>query len=181
MAKAKGTTLLDAVKFLRTRREEALRVLPEHLHGYLQEKISTATWYPEEDLLQLIRAMLELLPGPRQQTLEMMGSATARSHQEGVYAHLLEQGPTRSTSFALWSSQHDTGRLLVTREGPQANRVDLIDYALPSQEMCAIVGAYVAETMRMAGLDVTNEKTACRLEGDDFCSWLCSWEKDEAE
>lgn len=180
MAKAKGTTLIGAVKFLRSRREEARRVLPERLQHYLDETIATSAWFPEEDLLALIRAMLELLPGPAHGTLDMMGRATARMHQEGVYAHLLENGPTRNTTFALWSSQHDTGTLTVTEEGPNTNRVDLVDYAMPSEEMCAIVGAYIDETMRMAGLNTRTEEIACRRSGADRCSWRCRWDDDHA-
>jgi hypothetical protein len=179
MAKAKGTTLIGAVKFLRSRREEARRVLPEHLQHYLDETISTSAWFPENDLLGLIRAMLELISGPADETLEMMGRATARMHQEGVYAHLLEHGPTRNTTFALWSSQHDTGTLTVTEEGPCVNRVDLVDYATPSPEMCAIVGAYVNETIRMGGLNAKTEEVACRRSGAERCSWRCTWDSDD--
>ena len=42
MAKAKGTTLVGAVKFLRSKREEARRVLAADLQHYLDETMRTS-------------------------------------------------------------------------------------------------------------------------------------------
>jgi hypothetical protein len=177
MGKAKGTAVVDIVKYLRKHREDALRVLPPALHPYLSERITLSSWYPEEDMLGLIRAMLRLVPGREEATLTWMGTATARSHQKGVYSHLLKEGASSAAaSSALWSSQHDTGRLSLLREARGALRIDLVDYALPSREMCAIIGAYMAETLRIGGVeDVSTEELSCRVEGHERCSWRFTW------
>lgn len=174
MAKAKGTTLLGAVKFLRSQRARALELLPQHLHPYLEGRISEASWYPEQDLLELLRAVLRLLPGDEGEALIQMGTMTARSHQEGVYSHLMEGRGTASTSFALWSSMHDTGVLRVVNEGSRRQRIDLKDFGLPSREMCDIVRGYIAEVMRLSGTHSRVEKIACRLDGDTCCSYRSS-------
>jgi hypothetical protein len=174
LGRTKGTTLVGAVRFLRSKREEARRVLPEHLHGYLHEKVSLSAWYPEDDLIGLIRAMLALIPGPRGEALQMMGRVTAREHHDGIYSHLMKEGATTTSSFALWSSQHDTGKLRVTREGSKVIRADLVGYENPSHEMCAIIEAYVVETVRLSGVTVSAKKIACQLSGDEYCSWRCS-------
>lgn len=176
MAKAKGTALIGAIKFLRRQRERALEVLPASLHHYLQQRISESSWYPEEDLLEILRAMLRLTPGDDTGSLESMGRATARAHQEGVYAHLMEGRGSPSKSFALWSSMHDSGSLKVVDEASRRQRIDLIDFGLPSHEMCTIVGGYIAETFRMRGVVPRVEKIACRLDGDDRCSYRCTWD-----
>ena len=62
MARAKGTALIGAVKMLRKRKDEARALLPEALHRYLSVSVLPASWYPEEDLLKLIRALLEIMP-----------------------------------------------------------------------------------------------------------------------
>jgi hypothetical protein len=175
VAKAKGSTLIGAVKFLRRRRDEASALLPERLQHYLSERISEAAWYPEEDLLELVRATAKLIPGPAAETFALMGRATAQAHQEGVYAHLLEGGATPAAGFALWSTMHDTGRLRTTREAPRRLRIDLVDYALPSREMCAIVGAYIEESLRMGGVSARVEKLECRVAGAGCCRWRCNW------
>src|SRR4029453_12144455 len=79
MGRAKGIALLDAVKFLRARRDDAGDVLAPELHKYLDEQIGTSSWYPEEDLVALIRAVAKLLPGPIDRALMMMGERGARA------------------------------------------------------------------------------------------------------
>ena len=176
MSKAKGTALIGAVKALRGQKDEARRLLPERLHHYLGERISVTAWYPEEDLIGLIRALLELLPGDRDQNLEVMGIATARSQGEGVYAHLFEENASSASTYALWSSMHDTGNLKMTRAGHNVVTFELRDYASPSPEMCAIVGVYIREGLRMAGRVAKLESTACVLDGADACIWRATWE-----
>jgi len=174
MAKAKGTTLVGAVRFLRTHKERAREILPEHLHSFLEDRVLEARWYREEELHGLLEAVVALVPGPREQTLADLGAASARDHLEGVYAHL--RGGRRATlsrrSIALWSSQHDTGSFTV--EVPSDDEAIMIvrDFGYPTELMCGILGGYLAETLRLEGAtDVVIEKQACVLRGDDECRW----------
>jgi hypothetical protein len=178
MAKAKGTTLLSLVKFLRSQRERALAVLPASVHGYLDQRIQASSWYPEEDLLALLRGMLELVPGGRREKLERLGAAVAREHLEGVYAHLRsdDAATLARRSVALWASQHDSGRFSVLLEAPGRARYEVRGYALPSSEMCAILEGYFAETLRVSGWSgVAIAKQTCVLDGADACSWQVTW------
>jgi hypothetical protein len=183
MAKAKGTTLLTLVKFLRSQREAARERLSPGLHHYLEEQIQPALWYPEEDLLALMRAMLELLPLSREEALAQMGRTIAREHLEGVYGHLrVEELSRLSTlarmSYALWASMHDTGKLAARLEGETGAIFELRDYGLPSPEMCTIMSAYFSETLRVAGVvDVDVRELECRLDGAPVCRWEASWQK----
>jgi len=181
MAKAKGTTLLSLVKFLRHDAERARRSLPSELHHYLDEHIQSSAWYPEEDLLALIRCMTLLVPGPRDAVLREMGRSVAAEHMDGVYAHLrLEDGdllPLARRAFALWSSQHDSGQMRVTREGPGVICFELSDFALPSRELCDVTAAYFHETLRIAGVDVEIHERQCRLDGADCCRWIARWQE----
>ena len=178
MAKAKGTTLVSMVKFLRSQRERALAVLPKSVHPYLDERIHASSWYPEADVLTLIRGMLELLPGSRAMNLERMGAAIAREHMEGVYEHLKSEDPSslaRRTA-ALWGSQHDSGSPSVRLEAPGRARYEIRGYGHPSGEMCAIVQSYFVESLRVVGwLDVHAIKAACVRNGDDACAWTVTW------
>ena len=177
MGNVKGMTLLGSVKFLRQRRDEALGVLPPELHHYLDDRIRPIGWYPECDLAQLVRATASLIPGPRDQVLEAMGETTAREHAE-VYGDLMSGGSSNSRAFALWSTQHDTGELRMAEESPQRVRFDLTGYEDPSRELCLIVQGYLKGTMYMNGFrDVTAEKLACRIWGDDRCAWRVTWKE----
>ncbi len=182
MAKAKGTTFLTLVKFLRSQREAACERLSPDLHHYLAEQIQSALWYPEEDLLALIWVMLELLPLSREESLTQMGCTIAHEHLEGVYGHLRveEQSGLAALarrSYALWASMHDTGRLTARLEAETSASFELRDYGLPSPEMCGIMSAYFSETLRMAGaVDPEVRKLECRVDSAPSCRWQASWQ-----
>jgi len=179
MANAKGTALVDAVKFLRSQREAARKVLPEALHGYLTERISEGRWYPEEHLLELLRAMVQLIPKPRTETLELLGRASARIHLDGVYEHLAPTSDRLAIPrrvFALWSTMHDTGRMSAHPLGETGMRLELADYALPSREMCTLLCGYHLEAFRDSGLPgLAVAEADCRCNGAALCAWEVSW------
>jgi hypothetical protein len=179
MARAKGASLVGAVKWLRQSRDAALQALPAHLHHYLDERIQIASWYPEEDLVELVRALARILPAGEGDRYEQMGRFSARDQLAGVYRHLLEGGDALSLprrGLVLWQSQHDSGRLSVTLEGAGSARIEVVDYAMPTREMCAILLGYTAEMFVMAELSAPSvRKTACRLDGAERCAWQVSW------
>ena len=181
MAKCKGTTMVSLVKFLRSQRERAREALPASLHGYLEERIHASSWYPEQDMLGLLRALLSLVPGARDAVLGQLGAALAREHLEGIYGHLkldAHDSPAvlARRCFALWGSQHDTGTFTLEMEAPGRARLEVRDYALPSAEMCGILTGYLGESLRIAGAaDLRIEKGDCRVAGQRTCTWLASW------
>lgn len=181
MAKTKGTTLIGLVRFLRRHRDEAGPTLPPRLLHYLDERVHAASWYPEQDLLELARCVAPMFPAAVADPFETMGRISARDHLEGTYGHLFEGTddplaiPARA--FALWASMHDSGRLETTVEPPAAVRVELLEFALPSREMCGIVTGYLAETLRLVGFAAPRaDKLSCRLDGAPRCGWRCHFE-----
>jgi hypothetical protein len=182
MAKAKGTTMVTLVKFLRSQRERALAALPASMHHYLEERIHASSWYPEADMLALLRAMLGMIPGSRDAVLEQLGVALAREHLDGIYGHLkLDARDDPATMarrcFALWGSQHDTGTFHFELLAPGEAQLEVRDYALPSAEMCGILTGYLAESLRLGGVAMLRvEKRACRLDGAAVCGWSAEWE-----
>ena len=109
MANAKGTTMISFVRFLRADLGRALEILPPEHHHYLDERIALSSWYPEEDLLALIRAGTSLLRGEREAALRGFGRADA--HEQlggGIYADLRQSDDPLALPrrvFALWSSR----------------------------------------------------------------------------
>jgi hypothetical protein len=180
MANAKGSALVGAVKFLRSRREDALRLLAPELRHYLDDRIQISSWYPEQDLLSLIRAVAPLLPVRSTDVYETMGRAIAREHMGSTYAHLLREAdelalPRRA--LVLWQSMHDTGQMTLKVEEPGHARIDVLGYALPSREICGTVTGYMRETLGIAGLkDPIVMKTACRAGGKEACTWRATWQ-----
>ena len=178
VAKTKGTNLIDMVKFLRTRRDEAQALLPRELHPYLDGTLSVAAWYPEADMIELVKVLAKLLPGADENALVQIGRLNARMHLQGTYAHLLKDArpdvmPIRTV--ALWKSMHDTGDFRLAVDGDCAEAV-LVDYGHPTPEMCTMLGAYLLQLFELAGVDdvKVEERACCRL-GAPACRWHLRW------
>jgi hypothetical protein len=175
MGRAKGIALLEPVKFLRGRRDDALEVLPPALHSYLSEQIVTSMWYPETDFQVLIHAVAELLPGPLDRALMMIGESGARS-QTLVYGDLMRGVASTSRTFALWSTQHDTGEMRSMMEANNRVRLELSGFAHPSREVCLMLNGYFSGTLAINGItDGSVQKLSCRLWGDELCAWRGTW------
>jgi len=179
VAKTKGTNLVDMVKFLRKQREAAQALLPPHLHSYLSAQLNISAWYPEADMIELVKVLAKLLPASSETPLVQIGRLNARMHLHGTYAHLLEDArpsvlPIRA--LALWKSMHDTGefKLQVEEDGAEAR---LAGYGHPTHEMCVMLGAYLQELFVMAGVRDAKavERTCCRS-GAPACCWRIEWE-----
>lgn len=179
MAKIKGATIVDSVRFLRRHKDEAHRHLPPALHHYLSERVLVASWYPEEDLVPLVRAMARIQGEPEQGFFVKVGRLSAQAHSQGIYRHLVrvERESLPRRAFVLWSSQHDSGSMEMQSQQPGSVRVVLRDFALPSREFCLINGGYIAATFEISGcLRVRVEKQSCAVDGAPECSWLATWD-----
>lgn len=179
MANAKGISLVDMVKFLRVRREAAEPLLPEPLRHYLDEQVSIAQWYPEEDMIGLVRVLAQVIPSGDEPPLRLIGRLNARNHIAGAYAHLFEGAdvavlPIRART--LWSAMHDTGELRMVVEDGQAN-ITISDYGYPNAELCEMIEPYLEELFLASGLEKADiHKQSCCLTGASVCRYLATWE-----
>lgn len=178
LAKVKGTNLIGAVKVLRRNRAHAQAALPAPLHHYLEQRVLPTMWYPEEDLLALLRAIAPLFKDLASDPYEVMGRTTVREHMGGVYEHLL-QGDRMSLArrvTVIWQTLHDTGHLAIAGNAPGRARYELSDFGHPSREMCKVIGGYIAEALVASGFEkVQIDKVRCVLDGHDRCAWECKW------
>jgi len=179
MGRVKGSTLLGTVKFLRSRRDEAVALLaPEHRH-YLEDRIKSTAWYPLEDLLTLVRACADLLGTGRGEAFEFMGEFAAKAHAE-TYGDLLRGAGSSSRVFALWSTQFDVGRMHRMAEAPGRARVELQEFKSPSPDLCRLIGGYIKGTLGLNDVDdVVVEELSCTTRNDPVCAWRTSWKRDD--
>ncbi|HVP28098.1 MAG TPA: hypothetical protein VMW35_02930 [Myxococcota bacterium] len=179
MAKIKGTSLSQTVAALRALPDGAARLDPR-LRRYLDggELVSVADWYPEEDQVGLLRPVVQHLGGGTD-AWKQMGRAAATFDLRGVYKHFLRPGDPTATirkMAVLWSSYHDTGRLAVILTAPCEVRFELVAYAAPSLEMCAINAGYFRGMLELAGareIEIVHED--CTHSGHPSCTWRGKW------
>jgi hypothetical protein len=178
MGKTKGSAVLTAVKLLRKEKERAREMLSPSLHHYLEERIVVASWYPEEEVLELIRACAELLRVEGGEIFEMMGAYGARAHLEGIYADLLGRG-NAARAHTLWKTQHDTGELSIQGETPNSVTYELTGWDHASREYCRLLGAYFTEVHRLGGAASPSfAHPTCRASRADRCVWVVRWAAD---
>jgi hypothetical protein len=176
--KIKGVAVLGVVKLLRKRRDSALALLRPELHHFLTETVRPSAWYLESDHAELLRAGAQLYPGSADRALELMGEAAAVGHSQ-LFRELLVGPGSASRTYALWTSQHDTGELRRTRESANRMRLELADFADTSREMCLLLTGYWRGTFAVNGYsDVSVEKLSCRLWDDESCVWRCTWKRE---
>ena len=179
MANIKGTGMLPIVKTLRTNKEMAREVLPDRLHPYLEDRIIASGWYPEADFVEILRAAARMFSLSSDEFYEIAGRSSAIEDLNGVYHEFLRTGDPLGMLRAgvlAWQSYHDTGRIIVTPEGPGAARVDLVGYEMLCDEMCAVNTAWIKEELRLAGaLDIEVTMSRCVCRGDAMCRWQTRW------
>jgi hypothetical protein len=176
--KVKGVNVLTAVKALRASREQAAQLLPPSLHRYLEERVLVSMWYPEDDLLALLRALGAMLP-PTPDPFAFMGRHTAREHLGGIYRGHLRPGELErmlSSAAVLWRNYHDTGDMHAEIEPPRSAILSLRDFAATSREFCRLLNGYFFELALQSGArDVVVTKVGCALDGAEACRWRLSW------
>jgi hypothetical protein len=179
MGKAKGTSILNAVKALRSRKDAARAALPKHLHRYLEERILISSWYPEEDFLAILRALAKVMPDPGMDFYEYMGRLSGRADLGGIYSHLIRQGDPATTlrrTAVTWGFYHDTGKQEVVEAGDNYVVTEISGYDSPSRESCGTVKGWNAELAEMAGgKNVKVIHDECVLDGAKACRFKVSW------
>jgi len=179
MGKAKGTAIIYAIKVLRSNKDAARNALPEHLRWYLSERILVSSWYPEEDFLEILRALAKVIPDTGMDPFEFMGRLSARADLTGVYAHLIRQGDPATTlrrTSITWGLYHDTGKQEVVASGDGYVVTEISGYALPSRESCGTVKGWNAELAVIAGgKNVKATHKECVLDGAKACRFKVTW------
>jgi hypothetical protein len=175
MPNVKGSNVLAAVKMLRANRERALQLLAPKYHRFLTERITVASWYPEEDQIELLRVVASMLPRTPDPWM-MMGRIAARGDLTNLYSYLVKPGgelkDTLRAATALWQTFHDTGELKIALEAPGSAIATVRNYAASCREMCRVIGGYVTEVASVAGaLNVATVKLGCVHDGAPQCSW----------
>jgi hypothetical protein len=174
----KGSNLVEVVKLLRRQRDRARAELAPTLHRYLEERVLVTSWYPEADLVAILRVAAKWIGTGSSDAFELMGRVAMRDHLRGVYERLLTGDPTTLPRRvgALWQSQHDTGRLSFHQTGPGRGHFHLEEFGDPSRELCAIICGYLHEGLVQGQFaEPRIWKAGCVLDGEKLCRWDCSW------
>jgi hypothetical protein len=177
MPNAKGTVFVEAVKALLAvpERERVDTYLPAHLAHYLNERTVLASWYPLEDFAELLKCLAKVGGGGRVNACEKMGRDAARAQMEGTYKRF-NKSADRKAAFTLLSSMYDSGDMRVLEREPGRAVVEVLNFALPTREICDTFTGYQSERMLLLGFDdVAVKHSKCRVVGSLSCIWELTW------
>ncbi len=139
-----------------------------------------SAWYSGKDHLDLLRALAHILPERDGSVCAFMGREAARRDLKGVYRTVVSPGDPVATlkrCVLYWQIYHDTGRLLLTFEGPGRARLDITGYEMASKEMCEVIEGWYLEALRMAGAAQSAiEHTRCVARKEPWCRFEVRWE-----
>jgi hypothetical protein len=178
VASVKGTSVLQLVKALRLSGKAARATLAAHLHHYLEERILVSSWYPIDDYLALLRAVMAILPRPPgSDPWELCGELAARHDLNTVYKGMVRGGSlARALKAArdLWTLYWNVGRIELGGDEAEAS-IDLYEFPVVSQDHCRFMSAFLREQLRLAlGREVRVDETMCRSRGDELCRRVVS-------
>jgi hypothetical protein len=181
--RVKGTIVMQTVKFIRSKKEEGRRLVPENLQHYLSGRILPTSWYPEEDFLVLMQVTTELFAGPgsgkRLDAWEKASRVTAPFYFDETYSVLVRKGdPAKSLAQygILWRLRRDTGVVEHEQLGDHEALLRMKDFALVSAQMCASIQGDLMGLLDSAGAkDVAASHPRCRSKGDPLCEWHLPW------
>ncbi|MDX1631046.1 MAG: TIGR02265 family protein [Thermoanaerobaculia bacterium] len=175
MPQSKGSNFVPAVKFLRVHREEARDRLPEDLHGYLEGRILPGSWYPEEELMSLLRTVASLLPQDEPECWETIGSGAAEFHAQETLEGLVQRGPDELVEALgpVWSLLHDTGSVTVEMRDEGRASVELRDFSPGMPQYASMMRGYMARILELAGADEIEVRIADR--SDERARWELAW------
>ncbi|HVU03825.1 MAG TPA: DUF2378 family protein [Polyangiaceae bacterium] len=155
MARIKGTSVIEIVRVLRKNKDAARALLPPELHRYLEDRLLSSSWYPEEDYLTLLLALGRVLsPLVSGDVWSFLGHQGAVKDFTGIYSSVIRHGdPWGALSHlnAIWHIYRDSGTLSLDRTGPGSARVLLRDYPTACPEVCGTVSGYLRAVVELSG------------------------------
>lgn len=183
MAKAKGTTMLPAVEFLRANADRARGLLPEELHHYLDPNSMVAShgWYPEAHFIALIRCQGQLSTAPPgEDVYEWIGAERARRQFGGTYKDLVKDGSRTEAGTGLariWKFIHDSGTVESREIEPGLVHTELKDFGMPDRVFCKLFTGWLRQVPsiltggRNSGQSQEVYHSLCVCSGDSLCRW----------
>ena len=180
---------VDALLADRSRFEPHLR--PE-LRSYLDRHPVAARWYPGEDLIGLLDALVEgdgMPPGSRRETYEYFGRIAVRRDVtgdqrnvprsrrsaltgafEGAIHEKIDHASALRRLCAIWQLYWEEGEIVASRVGARTLRFRMVGCAPSIPEPCWIYNGLCKESLDALGIAATIEH-ACTAEGAPQCVW----------
>ena len=173
----KGLALIEAVKGLRSQKERVREALPAEAQDYLDEKIFASMWYPENDLLVLLRTLQSLMP-PRPDFWEWIGRVGAEKDFREIYSVFIQRRRPRVTIERyprIWRLYHDHGKVSVRAEGDGMAEIDIVANLVEDEHFCRLQSGHFQALLELAGGSEVRVDTVAVGRGREPARWRATW------
>lgn len=156
MSRIKGTSIIKMLKVLQKNPAVAERLIPAELQHYLEDRVLSSSWYPEEHYKILLLALGSVLKPlvKNSDVWEFIGMEGAQQDFTGIYASAVRKGDPwggLERIGVVWSMFRDTGRIELVRESETAARVLIHDYPMACPEINGTITGYLQRFVELCG------------------------------
>jgi hypothetical protein len=181
MAKTRGTTLIPRIKYVRGKGawDEVFPRLEPETRAIVARTVLASSWYPFASLADLIRTADKVMGAGDLAIAREMGRYSATANLSTVFRLLIRfTTPTTilAKGAALWSLNHDSGRVEARPDGTNAALYVIHDHGEPDLAFCASLAGWIERCLEMTGAKtvVVNEEACAAREGS-VCRFRATW------
>lgn len=180
--RVKGIALLQLVKALRIHREQAEELLDESYHSYLKETVALTAWYPEEDHIALMEAMVQIVASEEDPWI-FLGRIQGHNDLSETFYYRIEHGQpwrTLQSWSEIWRLYYDKGRATAKLLGPGHARAEIHGYGHAGHEgMTKLFAGFLGEMLRLAGARSVDVRIADYGSAGSPIVFETSWQEEE--
>lgn len=177
MANVKGTGISTVLKLLK---KQGVTQLPKDLASYTESQVLVASWYPEEDFLDLLQTLAGAAPAKEKDPWQWIGRAVAHVDLLQIYSFMVQKGSPIGTLQRLprlWRLYHDSGRADVGILDVGRAQVQVADYAFADEHFCRWMKGYIAEMLHIGGARGIAVRSLRTGSLDKPAQWLAQWKE----
>jgi hypothetical protein len=177
-ALAKGSHLVDLVKWARAQRSAFEPFLPPETRAFLDTRILVGSWYPEIHLSHLLAATDQVHGKGNLAFCWNLGRMSAKNQLQGTYRTTVAAGdPLRTLSLlpTLWPLHHNTGSLSLHTVAKQHVRFVLTGFGYPNRPHCVSLCGWFEGAVIEAGGQAHVVEEGCRVSGNEACIYGIRW------
>jgi hypothetical protein len=175
---AKGSHLIELVKWARAQRSAFEKFLPPETRSFLETRILVGSWYPEIHLAHLLAATDHVHGKGDLAFCLTLGRMSAKNQLQGTYKATVAPGdPLHTLSLlpTMWPLHHNTGSLSMETVSKEHVRFVLTGFGYPNRPHCVSMCGWFEGTVTEAGGQAQAVETDCRARGDEACRYDVRW------
>ncbi len=186
MGEIKGTAVASTLKYITENySSDGLKTILDNLTDTKDKEIFSSTifpssWYPIQSFSNLCKSIKQAFGKKDPNILRKIGRYSAEQGLTTIYKLFYRFGSPQfiiSKASIIWGRYYTSGKLEVVSSDKTSAIVHLIDFDLPSIEICERVMGWMEGSLALSGgKNISIKETLCKARGDAYCRFEAKWE-----